>query len=127
MIAVRVNIPRPLVLEEMARAHVLVYTLEPGSAFGYPMSIVEAMLCGTIPITPDLPQARSVVGPGVRTYRDVEDITRHTREVAAGGARVEEEREELMSRAQRFRDPALLTQLHDVLRDQLTEWRVRQS
>jgi glycosyltransferase involved in cell wall biosynthesis len=127
MIAVRVNVPRPLVLEEMARAHVLVYTLEQGNTFGYPMSIVEAMLCGTIPITPDLPQARSVVGPGVRTYRDVEDVARHTREVAAGGAGVEKERQALISRAQRFRDPAMLTQLHDMLRDQLTEWRVRQS
>jgi glycosyltransferase involved in cell wall biosynthesis len=127
MIAVRVNVPRPDVLEEMARASVLVYTLKPGNSFGYPMSIVEAMLCGTIPITPDVPQARSVVGPRVRTYRDAEDIVRHTREVAAGGAKIERERAALVNTAQRHRDPAALTQLHDLLRDKLTEWRVPRS
>jgi glycosyltransferase involved in cell wall biosynthesis len=127
MIAVRVNVPRPVVLDEMARASVLVYTLEPGASFGYPMSIVEAMLCGTIPITPDVPQARSVVGPDVRTYRDAEDIVRHTREVAAGGAKIERERAELVTTAQRHRDPAALTLLHDLLRDRLTEWRVPRS
>ena len=45
-IDVRINVPRPLVLEAMARASVLIYTLAPGGPMGYPMSIVEAMLCG---------------------------------------------------------------------------------
>jgi glycosyltransferase involved in cell wall biosynthesis len=127
MIAVWIDVPRPDVLDQLARASVLVYTLEPGKSFGYPMSIVEAMLCGTIPITPDVPQARSVVGPNVRTYRVAEDIVRHTREVAAGGAKIERERAELVTTAQRHRDPAALTLLHDLLRDKLTEWRVPRS
>jgi glycosyltransferase involved in cell wall biosynthesis len=126
-ITVEVNLPRSQVLELMARAYVLVYTLEPGTPFGYPMSIVEAMLCGTIPITPDVPGARSVVGPGVRTYLESGDIVRHVREVAHGGDAIERERQELVCLAQRHRDPVELVRLHDVLRDTLTEWRYRRA
>jgi glycosyltransferase involved in cell wall biosynthesis len=122
-ISVCVNVPRRDALEAMAGASVLLYTLEPRSTMGYPMSIIEAVLCGTIPITPDRPESRAVVGPGVRTYRDVSDIQRHVREVAAGGPAVQNERLQLVRLAQRHRDPAELVRLHDALRDQLTAWR----
>jgi glycosyltransferase involved in cell wall biosynthesis len=122
-IAVRVNVPRPEVLEAMARASVLVYTLAPGGPMGYPMSIVEAMLCGTIPVAPDRPEVRAIVGPCARVYRDSADIVRHVREVAAGGHAVEFERRQLIRLAQRHRDPVELVRLHDALRDGLTAWR----
>ena len=124
-IAVRVNVPRSEALEAMARASVLVYTLTPGGPMGYPMSIVEAMLCGTIPIAPDRPEARAIVGPGVRVYRDSADVVRHIRQVAAGGEAIEAERRELIGLAQRHRDPEELVRLHDALRDRLTEWRAQ--
>jgi glycosyltransferase involved in cell wall biosynthesis len=122
-IAVQVNVPRVQALETIARASVLVYTLAPGGAMGYPMSIVEAMLCGTIPIAPDRPEARAIVGPSLRAYRDGADIVRHVRQVAVGGDAVEDERRELIRLAQRHRDPVELVRLHDALRDGLTEWR----
>jgi glycosyltransferase involved in cell wall biosynthesis len=124
-IAVRVNVPRAQALETIARASVLVYTLQVGVTMGYPMSIVEAMLCGTIPIAPDRPEARAIVGPGLRAYRDSADIVRHIREVAKGGDAVEHERRALIQLAQRHRDPIELVRLHDALRDKLTEWRAK--
>jgi glycosyltransferase involved in cell wall biosynthesis len=122
-IAVRVNLTRQQVLEAMARATVMIYTLDDGQPMGYPMSIVEAMLCGTIPIVPDRSEAREIVGPRARTYGEAVDIVRHVREIASSGSGIADERRELMRRAQRHRDPAELVRLHNELRDGLTKWR----
>lgn len=122
-IAVGVNVPRAEVIEHMSRASVLLYTLEPGAVMGYPMSIVEAMLCGTVPIMPDLPAARAIVGPDARTYRNGDDIVRHVRQVAQGGPTVAAERQRLIELAQRHRDPEELGRLQAVLRERLTAWR----
>jgi glycosyltransferase involved in cell wall biosynthesis len=122
-IAVEVNVPRAQVLQHMARASVLLYTLNPNAIMGYPMSIVEAMLCGTIPIMPDRPESRAIVGPSARTYRDSGDIVRHVRVVAEGGAAVIEERRRLVEVAQRHRDPAELERLYAAMREHLTAWR----
>ncbi|HUE08944.1 MAG TPA: glycosyltransferase [Acidimicrobiales bacterium] len=122
-IVVGVNVPRAEVLEHMARASVLLYTLNPQASMGYPMSIVEAMLCGTIPIMPERPEARAIVGPSARTYRDRADIVRHVREVARGGPSVAEERRRLVELAQRHRDPEELGRLYAAMRERLTTWR----
>jgi glycosyltransferase involved in cell wall biosynthesis len=122
-IAVRVNVPRPQALAAIARASVLVYTLAPGATMGYPMSIIEAMLCGTIVVAPDRPEAHAIVGPSLRSYRDAPELVRHVREVAQGGPAVEAARRDLVQQAQRHRDPAELGRLHDALRDSLTQWR----
>jgi glycosyltransferase involved in cell wall biosynthesis len=122
-IAVGINVPRTEVLDSMARASVLLYTLNPQALMGYPMSIVEAMLCGTIPIVPDRPEARAIVGAAARTYRSGADIVRHVREVARGGPAVTEERRRLVERAQRHRDPEELGRLYAALREHLTAWR----
>jgi hypothetical protein len=122
-ITVAVNVPRNEVLQHMARASVLLYTLNPRAVMGYPMSIVEAMLCGTIPIMPDRPEARAIVGASARTFRDGTDIVRHVREVAQGGPAVAAERRRLVERAQRHRDPAELGRLYDAMQEHLTAWR----
>jgi hypothetical protein len=122
-IVVGVNVPRAEVLGHMARASVLLYTLNPQAVMGYPMSIVEAMLCGTIPIMPDRPESRAIVGPSARTFRDRAGIVRHVREVAEGGPAVHDERRRLVELAQRHRDPEELGRLHALLRDDLTAWR----
>lgn len=122
-IEVGVNLDRGQSVRNIARASVLVYTLNPREVMGFSMSIVEAMLCGTIPIVPDRPEARAIVGPSARTYRDGADIARHVREVAQGGPAVDEERQHLVDLAQRHRDPAELERLHATLRERLTAWR----
>ena len=122
-IEIGIDLPRPEVLARTARASVLLYTLDPNAGMGYPMSVVEAMLCGTIPIVPDRPESRAIVGPSVRTFRDGADIVRHVRDVARGGGAVAEERRLLIELAQRHRDPAELRRLHDVMRERLTAWR----
>jgi glycosyltransferase involved in cell wall biosynthesis len=126
-IEVRVNLQRSESLALMARASVLVYTLRGDSPMGMPMSIIEAMLCGTIVIAPDRPEAYAIVGDQLRAYGDVEDIVRHVRAVAATGPAIERDRAALRERAQRHRDPAELCRLHDALRDNLTAWRLRRS
>jgi glycosyltransferase involved in cell wall biosynthesis len=124
-ITVRVNVPRSQAIAEIARASVLIYTLEPTSIMGFPMSIIEAMLCGTIVIAPDRPEAHAIVGEEIRTYRDGDDIVRHVREVAKGGPGIDASRAALRRRAARHRDPTELRRLHDALRDGLTTWKLR--
>jgi len=126
-IDVRINVPRSQVLEVMSRASVMVYTLAPEYVMGYPMSIIEAMLCGTIPVIPDRPEARTIVGSSARVYRDGAGIVRHVREVAKGGGAIQRERSGLVRLAQRHRDPVELVRLHDALRDGLTEWRAARA
>jgi glycosyltransferase involved in cell wall biosynthesis len=122
-IVVGVDVPRAEVLEHMARASALLYTLHPQARMGYPMSVVEAMLCGTIPIMPDRPEARAIVGPSARTFRDGADIVRHVREIAQGGPSVAVERRRLIELAQRHREPEELGRLHAAMREHLTAWR----
>ena len=124
-IQVRINVQRPGVLGAMARASVFIYTLRDDLPMGIPMSVIEALLCGAIVIAPDREEAHDMVGEHLRPYRTPDDIVRHIREVMRGGPAVEEAREALRQRAQRYRDPAALRFLHDSLRDQLTAWKLR--
>jgi glycosyltransferase involved in cell wall biosynthesis len=126
-IDVQVNVPRSEALGHVARASVLIYTLSSDSVMGYPMSIIEAMLCGTIVIAPDRHEAHAIVGEHLRTYSTVDDIIGHVGDVAAGGPEVAAARQALRHRAQRHRDQAERQRLHDELRDGLTDWRLRQQ
>jgi glycosyltransferase involved in cell wall biosynthesis len=124
-ITVAVNVPRAEVLAEMARASAFVYTLVPGTPWGEPMSIIEAMLCGTVVIAPDGPEARSLVGEELRIYRTAADIAGHVEVVARGGPDVAAAREALRQRAEQHRDPYRRGQLHRLVSDGLTEWKLR--
>jgi glycosyltransferase involved in cell wall biosynthesis len=126
-IDVQVDVPRSEALGHVARASVLIYTLSPDSVMGYPMSIIEAMLCGTIVIAPDRPEAHAIVGEHLRTYVTVDDIIGHVADVSAGGPDVAAARQALRHRAQRYRAQAERQRLHDELRDGLTAWRLRQE
>ena len=119
-IAVRVNVPRRDCLPEVARTSVALYTLDDRHDVGYPMSIVEAMLCGAIVVAPDRPEFHDIVGEQLRPYRTVDDIVSHVRAVAAGGPAVDAAREALRRRAARHRAPAEVRRLHDALRDAVT-------
>jgi|GEM_PF-1276115 len=124
-ITVAVNVPRAEVLAEMARASAFVYTVVPGMPWGEPMSIIEAMLCGTVVIAPDGPEARSLVGEELRIYRTAADIAGHVEVVARGGPDVAAAREALRQRAEQHRDPYRRGQLHRLVSDGLTEWKLR--
>jgi glycosyltransferase involved in cell wall biosynthesis len=115
-VPVRVDVQRHEVLEAMARTSVFVYTLADDARMGYPMSVVEAMLCGAVVIAPDRPEAHEIVGPHLRTYRTAEDIERQVREVMAGGDAVEAARAGLRERAQRHRAPDEVGRLYESLR-----------
>lgn len=115
-IEVAVDVPRAASLADNARAAVLVYSLQPDQPMGYPMSIIEAMLCGTIVVAPERPESYAIVGDDVRTYRTADDIAAHVRAVLAGGPEIDAARESLRRRAARHRAPMEVRRLHDSLR-----------
>jgi len=126
-IRVLVNLQRPDAIAAIANASAFVYTLAPDvPVMGYPMSIIEAMLCGTIVIAPDRPEAHEIVGPELRTYRTAEDIARHARQIADGGPAIEASREALRQRALRHRHADEQRRLLVTLDRLLTEWKLRQ-
>jgi glycosyltransferase involved in cell wall biosynthesis len=124
-IRVCINIPRPEVLSLMAESSALLYTLARGARMGSPMSVVEAMLCGTIPVLPDRDESRAMVGDGARTYADRAELTAHVRAIARGGDDIDEERRKLIRNAQRYRDPDVLGGLHKTLQNLLSQWRAQ--
>jgi glycosyltransferase involved in cell wall biosynthesis len=119
----QVNLTRDQVFSLLARAAVLVYTLDPGQPFGNPNSIVEALCSGACVVAPDRPEARQMIGSGFRGYRSPDDIVTHVREVLAGGSEIEAERERNVAhgRAQ-FTDAALAKRFHAELSDALAGW-----
>jgi len=126
-IEVRVNATRCESLQAMARASALIYTLRDEETMGFPMSIVEAMLCGTVVVAPDRPEAHEIVGAELRAYRTAADIVEHVRAVTRDPAAAEASRAALRQRGERHRDPAELRRLHDALRDAVTAWKWRQG
>ena len=125
-IGVSVDVPRSEALSSVAQAtRLLLYTLSPTGKMGMPMSVVEAMLCGTIPVLPDRDESRAIVGDHARTYRDRTELVADVRAIAVGGPDIEAERRELVQRAQCYREPAVLAGLHSTLQEQLTRWRAQ--
>jgi glycosyltransferase involved in cell wall biosynthesis len=124
-IKVVVDLPRAEVLARLTTSAALLYVLTPQSRMGWPMSIIEAMLCGAIPITPERSSARELVGPTLRTYRQADDIVAHVLEIVAGGPSVDDERSSLRERAERHRHPDEVGRLHEQLRQDLLAWRAR--
>jgi glycosyltransferase involved in cell wall biosynthesis len=126
-ITVSVNVPRDQVLEAMARTSVFVYTVAPDVPMGVPMSIIEAMLCGAVIIGPDRPEIHRLVGEELRVYTTAADIARHVEDVARGGPSVEAARAAIRQRAEQYRNPAQREQLHRIMSESLTDWKLRQS
>jgi glycosyltransferase involved in cell wall biosynthesis len=122
--AVRVDVPRGEVFQALARAAVLVYTLEPGRHFGNPMSVVEAMCAGTSVILPDRPEARRFAGPSARFYATADDIVGHVKDILAGGPAIEAEQATNRSFGMRsFADPALRQRFYSEVVESLDAWR----
>jgi glycosyltransferase involved in cell wall biosynthesis len=122
----QVNLTRDQVFELLARAAVLVYTLEPGQQFGNPNSIIEALCAGACVVTPRREEARQVVGRGFRGYDTAADIVQHVREVLAGGPAIDEERSRNREHGMAtFADPLLGKRFAAELNEALTRWQER--
>ena len=123
-----VNLPRSEVFELLSRTSVLIYTLEDGLPVGMPMSLIEALCAGSCVVHPDREEFHSVVGPGFRPYRTVDDIVVHVREIMAGGPRIDEERRANRAWAvANFCDPELGRRFHTEISDALEAWRLANS
>lgn len=116
----QVNLTRDQVFSMLARAAVLVYTLDPDRPFGNPNSIIEALCSGACVVAPDRPEAREMIGSGFRGYLSSDDIVAHVREVLAGGPDIEAERERNMAHGRvQFADAALAKRFYAELSDAL--------
>jgi glycosyltransferase involved in cell wall biosynthesis len=122
----QVNLTRDQVFELLARAAVLIYTLEPGQQFGNPNSIIEALSAGVCVVTPDRHEARAMVGSGFRGYGTAADIVGHVREVLAGGPAIDDERARNAEHGlSTFGDPMLGKQFAAEFSDALMRWQAR--
>ena len=121
---VQVNLKRSAVFTLLGRTSVMLYTLDEGLPIGMPMSLIEALRAGACVVHPDRPELRHTAGPGFRGYVTVDDIVAHVREITAGGAAIDAERQanESWARSQ-FCDPALATAFHEELSSALERWR----
>jgi glycosyltransferase involved in cell wall biosynthesis len=120
----QVNVPRAEVFDILAHTAVFLYTLEPGSPFGNPMSIVEGLCAGASVVVPDRPEALEFAGPRARGYRTSEDIVRHAKEVLAGGPEIEEEwRENRAYGRERFCDEMVGKRFFAEVTEALERWR----
>ncbi len=123
----QVNLTRDQVFELFARTAVLVYTLEPGQAFGNPNSIIEGLCAGACVVAPNREEARRMIGSGFRGYDSADDIVAHVREVLAGGPAVDEERARNVDHGlANFADPMLGKQFATEFNEALTSWLARQ-
>lgn len=124
----QVNLEREQVLQLLARAAALVYTLEPGANFGMPMSVVEGLCSGASVILPDRPEARDFAGPHARFYKTAADLAAHAQHALAGGRAVDEER--LANRhygLTRFGAESAQQAFFDQLNAALKKWRAQQG
>jgi glycosyltransferase involved in cell wall biosynthesis len=123
---VRVNLPRADVFTLLARTSVLIYTVEPSTPLGMPMSVIEGLYAGTCVITPDRPEMQALCGKGFRPYNNASDIVAHVHDIMAGGPHIDEERRQNRKRAvERFCDPKLGRDFHAELSAALTAWRMQ--
>lgn len=122
----QVNLTRDQVFELLSRTAVLVYTLEPGQAFGNPNSIIEGLCAGACVVAPNREEARRMIGSGFRGYDSADDIAAHVREVLAGGPAIDDERARNVEHGlATFADPMLGKQFATEFNDALTSWFAR--
>jgi glycosyltransferase involved in cell wall biosynthesis len=115
---VQVNLTPDQVYALLARAAVVIYTLDPAYSFGCPFSVVSALAMGASVVVPDRPEARDLVGhEWFRGYRTSADIRSHVREVLAGGPVIAMEQAANRQRAlETFCDPDHGKRFYDGLR-----------
>ena len=94
---------------------------------GIPRSVIEAWLCGSIPVLPESSEAREFAGDYARYYSSPDDAIALIRAIEVGGDSIEKEREANFDQAvSRFAAPEVLQRFSVELRAAYDAWAIAQ-
>lgn len=111
------------VMRSLTNASSLLYTSATNHPIGNPRSVVEAWLCGAIPVIPDEPEVRSFAGDYARYYSDADQAVELIRAIDVGGPEIEKERLANMDHARESHAAAsVLERFPSELRASYNEW-----
>ena len=92
---------------------------------GNPRSVIEAWLCGSIPVLPERPDARAFAGEFARYYSSADEAIATIRSIDVGGEAIEKEREANFDQAvDRFASPETLASFSNDLRAAYHSWAI---
>ena len=98
-INVRCDVPHVEVLRSLTNASSLLHSCSRTHPIGNPRSVIEAWLCGAIPVLPDEPHSRAFAGDHARYYSDPDQAVELIRSIDNGGPGIEKERVNNMDHA----------------------------
>lgn len=101
-IKVRCDVPHLEVLRSLTNASSLLHSCSLTHPVGNPRSVIEAWLCGAIPVLPDEPHSRAFAGDHAHYYSDPDQAVELIRSIDMGGPDIEKERLANMDHAREF-------------------------
>ena len=91
-ISVRTDVTNTEVMRALSVAAALLYAPSSTHAVGNPRSVVEAWMCGAIPVMPDTDDARAFAGDHARYYSDASQAVELIRQLNQSGDDLDKER-----------------------------------
>ena len=91
-ISVRTDVATTEVMRALSVATTLLYAPSSTHAVGNPRSVVEAWMCGAIPVMPDTDDARAFAGDHARYYSDARQAVELIRQLNQSGDELDKER-----------------------------------
>lgn len=125
-IQTRIDVANHEVLRLLSVASTMLYLPSLNHVVGNPRSIIEAWLCGTIPIVADSPEMRCFAGDHARYYVHPSEAIELVRALNVAGDSLDGERSANHEFAvQRHASPAVFDQFARELRQTFSEWEER--
>ena len=122
-INVRCDVPHLDVLRSLTNASSLLHSCSLTHPMGNPRSVVEAWLCGAIPVMPDEPGAHAFAQDHARYFTDADQAVELIRSINTGGPAIDKERLANMDHAREFYASAsVLHRFSTQLRESYIQW-----
>ena len=120
------DVPVQRVMQALVGANSLLYALASTHPVGNPRSVIEAWICGAVPVMPDTSESRQFAGEFARYYRTPHDAREHILDIENAGTALDEQRRHANAQAlERFADPAILDGFADQAFEAFTAFRTR--
>ncbi len=127
-ISVLCDVSNHTVIRTLTSASSLLYYGSSNHPIGNPRSVVEAWLCGAIPVMPDKPEVRAFAGDHARYYSDASQAVELIRMLNDGGVELAKERTANMDQArERYASAAALNQFSSEIRTSYLKWSERRG